>query len=128
MTKSFLNDATRPVLPNGFIETRFGSLKRACDLGVKEGWGCPLSEIKRIEAYWELIDGDATAHGFVMELQDGRRAYLDYSMVFDPTITEHAEMVPMERERYPQLSGFVPGWSTNVDDLNRRLPAGVRVN
>ena len=128
MTKPFLDDATQAAFPNGFIETRFGSLRSACDLGVKEGWGWPLSEIKRVEAYWELIDGNATAHGFVLELQDGRRAYLDYSIIFDPTITEHAEMVPMEQERYPQLSGSVPYWSTNVDDLNRRLPAGVRVN
>jgi hypothetical protein len=40
-------------------------------------------------------------------------------------------MVPMGRERYPELRGAVPGWSTNVDalnDLNKRLPAGVLVN
>ena len=128
MTKLFLDDTTTATLGNGFIETRFGSLTRACELGTKEGWGCPLSGIKRVEAYWELIDGDATAHGFVIELQDGRRAYLDYSISFDGPVIEHAEIVPMERERYPELRGSVPGWSTDVDDLNRRLPSGVRVN
>lgn len=128
MTKPLLDDATTATIGNGWIETRFQSLMNACDLGVEEGWGCPLSGIKRVEAFWELIDGDATAHGFVVELQDGRRAYLDYAMSFEHTVIEHGEMVPMGRERYPELRGSVPGWSNDVDDLNKRLPAGVLVN
>lgn len=128
MTKPFLNDATEAVIENGWVETRFRSLVNVCDLGVKEGWGCPLSEIKRVEAAWGLVDGDATAHGFVVELQDGRRAYLAYSMYFENTFIEHGEMVPMALERYPELRGIVLGWSTDVSDLNKRLPAGVLPN
>src|SRR5258708_21466691 len=79
-----------------------GSLAAACEIGVDEGWGRPLSDIKRVEALWELNDGDASAYGFVVELHDGRRAYLSYCWHYDDgELVEHGEMLPMRRERLP---------------------------
>jgi hypothetical protein len=104
---------------------RFQSLTDACDLGVEEGWGFDLSEIKRVEARWELIDGDAIAHGFVVERHDGQRAYLSYCWhCEDGEPIEHGELVPMGAELFPQLSGM-PHWTRDVNDLNARLRSQV---
>lgn len=58
------------------------SLARVCELGIEEGWDCRFSDIGRVETLWELIDDEATAHGFVVMLHDGRRVYLEYSSYY----------------------------------------------
>jgi hypothetical protein len=79
------DDLTRALgsFRNAWPECRFDSLKSACELGVEEGRGFPLSDIKRVEAMAELLDGHGIACDYVVELWNGQRAYLNYYNHFD---------------------------------------------
>ena len=71
-------------------------------------------DIKRVEAMWEMIDGDATSYGFVVELRDGRRAYFEYDNYSEDEFVEHVRMQPMGAERFPRLDGPIPIGTTTL--------------
>jgi hypothetical protein len=93
----------------------------ALELGAEEGWDFRLGDIKRVEAMWGMLDGDATSYGFVVELRDGRRAYFDYDNYSEDEFVEHVSMQPMGAERLPRLDGSTPYWDDDLGELNRRL-------
>jgi hypothetical protein len=120
------NASLSAAVRNGWMDMRFMSLSKACALGVVRGWRLPLENIRRVEALWEEIDGDSTAHGFVLELHNGSRVYVDYCCCHvRGDFVEHGETLPMGQERYPQFRGTVHRWSSDVEDLNKRLPAAI---
>ena len=60
------------------LPPRLRSLLRALELAEAEGWGFGPVDVAQVEAYWEMLEDDSTAHGFVLTLHKGRRLYLQY--------------------------------------------------
>ncbi len=97
---------------------------RAVELAAEDDRGFALMDVRHVEATWEIVDGDASAYGFVLALHDGhnsRRLYLQYVCVFSEDESEELEILPMQDERYPQLEGGGIIWNDEVADLNRFL-------
>jgi hypothetical protein len=108
---------TRKVLPQ-----RLGSLLRALELAPIEGWGFGAPDVARVEAYWELLEDDSTAHGFVLALRDGRRLYLQYIVAYEgDNVDEDVQTLPMHDERYPAIEGGGIVWDDDVEDLTKLL-------
>jgi hypothetical protein len=103
-------------------DAEFDGLQRSLELGLEKGWDFRLADIERVESMWRLLDGDATAYGFVVKLREGRRVYFDYDIhTEDGTLVEHATMQPMGDELHPRLDGTIPGWDDQVGALNRHF-------
>src|SRR5690349_20558134 len=83
-----------------FMTPPLQSLIRAIELAAEERWELALVDIERVEAMWEMLDAFSTAHGFVLALTGGRRAYLQYVSDED---AEEVEILPMGDERFPVL-------------------------
>ena len=98
-----------------FMTPPLQSLIRAVELGAEERWELALIDIERVEAMWEMLDAFSTAHGFVLALNGGRRAYLQY--VSDEE-AEEVEILPMGDERYPVLGSGGFKWTDDVSGLN----------
>lgn len=101
-----------------FMTPPLRSLVRAIELGAEERWDLTLTDVRRVEAMWEMIDAFSTSHGFVLTLTEGRRAYLQY--VSDEDV-EEVEILPMGNERFPFLGSGGFSWTDEVGDLNRFL-------
>jgi hypothetical protein len=101
-----------------FMTPSLQSLIRAVELGAEERWELALIDIERVEAVWETIDAFSIAHGFVLALNGGRRAYLQY--VSDEE-AEDVEILPMGDERFPTLGSGGFKWTDAVGDMNRFL-------
>lgn len=103
----------------------FRSLLRALDLAPIYGLGLDRLDVERVEALWEMLEDDSTAHGFVLARRDGQRCYLQYIAAHDgDEVTEDVLTLPMNEERYPRFNnngGIV--WDDEVNDLNRLLAA-----
>jgi len=93
----------------------------ALELVAEEGWDFQLGDIKRVEAMWGMIDGDATSYGFVVELRDSRRVYFDYDNYSEDEFVERVRVRPMGTERYPRIDEATPEWDDDLGELNRRL-------
>jgi hypothetical protein len=95
------------------------------ELAAIEELGLNRLDVARVEAVWQMLDDDSTAHGFVLARRDGRRCYLQYIAVYDgDDTTEEVLTLPMNDERYPRFNsngGIV--WDDEVDDLNRLIAA-----
>jgi hypothetical protein len=114
--------ATRLFLANP-LPPRLTSLLRALELAPIHGLGVDRLDVERVEALWEMLEVDSTAHGFVLARRDGRRCYLQYIAAYDEDdVTEDVLTLPMGGERYPRFnsSGGVV-WDDEVEDLNRLL-------
>ena len=119
------------VLQNSATSVAANSLRRALAISIEFDWSFDLDKVERVEALWELLDGDATSHGFVLRLRDGRRCYLQYVMApgfaeddetgTEEEVVEDIEMLPMRDERHPHLRGGGIRWNDEVDELNRSL-------
>ncbi len=124
MDKTRVSEATPNALP-GLVRAVEDMDRRylvlALELGAEEGWDFELADIKRVEAMWGMLDGDATSFGFVVELRDGRRVYFDYDNYSEDGFVERVTMQPMGAERYPRLDGTIPDWDDDLGELNRRL-------
>jgi hypothetical protein len=81
--------------------------------------GFHRSDITRVEATWEWLDADTTAHGFVFALSDGRRVYVRRVASFPDETDDDVRVLPIEDERYPLLEGVDFSWSEDVADMNR---------
>lgn len=103
----------------------FRSLLRALHLAPVHGLGLDRLDVERVEALWEMLEDDSTAHGFVLARRDGRRCYLQYIAAYDEDdVTEDVLALPMGDELYPRFNsndGIV--WDDEVEDLNRLLSA-----
>jgi len=98
------------------------ALLDAVTFASKEGYGFDLVDVARVEAFWEMLDDVADAHGFVLSLRDGRRLYLQLvSARDDDEPIDELEMLPMDDERYPQIEGGGIGWCDEVGEINRLL-------
>ena len=107
---------SRPLSPS------LQSLLRALELAPMYGLGFDRIDVARVEAQWEMLEDDSTAHGFVLALRDGRRCYLQYIAAYDQgDVIEDIETLPMCDERYPSLSGGGIVCDDRVGDLNRVL-------
>jgi hypothetical protein len=97
------------------------SLLRALDLAPIYGLGLGRLDVARVEASWEMLEDDSTAHGFVLTLRDGRRCYLQYIAAYQgDDVDEEVQTLPMEDERYPRFNsagGIV--WDDDTEDLTR---------
>ncbi len=101
---------------------RLRSLLRARELAATEGWGFVAPDVARVESYWELLEDDSVAHGFVLALRDGRRLYLQYIAAYEGNdVDEDVQTLPMHEERYPLLEGGDMVWDDDVEDLTRLL-------
>jgi len=104
------------------VQTRLRSLARACEMGVAEEWDCRLSDIRCVESLWEVIDDDAVAHGFVVQMHDERRVYLEYCSHYeDGELIERVEKVAMGSEQFPTRKYGNPDWEDDLHELNQRL-------
>lgn len=81
-----------------------------------------LSDVGRVEAYWEILDCFSSSHGFVIQLRHGHRLYLE-RLIFpgdDDEPVETQQVRHMSGERYPQFeSPSHIDWIDDVRDLNR---------
>lgn len=81
--------------------------------------GFALMDVGGVESFWEIIDTDSTAHGFVLRLRTGRRVYLQYILDQSrPEPADEVQILPMRRERYPHLRGGSIDWNDDADALN----------
>jgi len=105
------------------VGPRLRSLLRGLDLASIMGLGFGSLDLARVEASWEMLDDESTAHGFVLLLRDGRRRYLQYIAAYQGDDTEEDVLtLPMADERYPRFnSGGGIAWEDDVDELNRLL-------
>ena len=88
----------------------------------KAGYGFDLVNVASVEAFWQMLDEVADAHGFVLSLRDGQRLYLQLvSARDDDEPIDDLEMLPMDDERYPQIDGGGIAWSDDVGEINRLL-------
>jgi hypothetical protein len=99
------------------------SLMRGLDMAEDDGRGFGLLDVERAEAVWELLEGDSTAHGFVLVLRGGRRVYLQYVASYsDGEMDEEITTLSMGGdERYPPIQGGGIVWTDAVDRLNGLL-------
>ncbi len=95
-------------------------LRRALEIAEQDGMGISRQDVQRVEAMWSLESGDWVALGFVLSLQDGRRAYLDYHYNFAED-EEEVDVQPMGGERYPTIKSGGLEWTDDVAELNRLL-------
>ena len=101
---------------------RLRSLLRALELAAADGWGYGAPDVGRVEAYWELLDDDSIAHGFVLALRDGRRLYLQYVAAYEgDDVEEDVQTLPMRDERYPPIEGGGIAWDDGAGDLTALL-------
>jgi hypothetical protein len=104
------------------IPTELAALMDAVESAGEEGSGFDLLDIERVEAFWQMLDAFATAHGFVLSLRGGSRVYLQYITASDDDKpVEEIEVLPMSGERYPDLRGGGIVWIDEVEELNRFL-------
>jgi hypothetical protein len=104
------------------LPPRLRSLLRALELADVEGWGFGPADVARVEAYWEMLEDDSTAHGFVLTLREGRRLYLQYIAGYEgDDADEDVQTLPMDGERYPPIEGGSIGWNDDAEDLTRLL-------
>jgi hypothetical protein len=74
-------------------------------------------DVKRVEAMWEMGDASAQARGFVLALNGGRRVYLQYVRAeLEGDVQEDLQILPMAKERYPQLSGGGIIWNDQIGE------------
>jgi hypothetical protein len=104
-----------------FDNMDFRYLNLALEVGADKGWDFQLADIRRVEAMWRLLDGDATSYGFIVELRDGRRVYFDYDNYDQDGIVEHVTLQPMGDESYPKRDSSFPDWERASAPLNRRF-------
>ncbi|WP_428667591.1 hypothetical protein [Reyranella sp.] len=95
-------------------------LRRALEIAEQDGFGLNRADMQRVEAMWSIESGDWIALGFVLALQDGRRAYLDYHYDFAED-EEEVDVQPMGGERRPAIKSGGIEWSDEVGELNRLL-------
>lgn len=83
--------------------------------------GVASRNIEAVEAWWVQNDADATSAGFVVQLLDARRAYLQ--MVDDHEAGEDELDVEVDILGEDQAipAGVPSGWSTDVAALNAWL-------
>ncbi|MBS0219628.1 MAG: hypothetical protein JSR91_02695 [Proteobacteria bacterium] len=107
----------------------FFSRSLALAAGRADGFG--RSDMKRVEAVWELSDdGDWTSCGYVVALRDGRRIYMQYHFGErlredddGADLIERVELMPLEDDGYPQLPGIGIEWDDDLDHINEHLAA-----
>lgn len=98
------------------------ALLDAVALASEAKYGFDLLDVERVEAFWEMLDVVADAHGFVLALRDSRRLYLQLVSAHDDhEPIDDLEMLPMSDERYPQIQGGDIVWSDEVAEINRFL-------
>lgn len=101
-------------------ELKPGALSRA-DLGVKP------ADIAEVEAFWLCVELDCSAAGFLLQLQDGSRTYLDVWIEWMGDDGNNAAKVDIEfvtlaaGQRYPAFPSHadpIGGWIDEVQPLN----------
>ncbi len=73
--------------------------------------GFELDDVARVEEAWEIADLNLMSHGYIVDLVDGHRIYLEYTEdSLGAAIEETIEVVPLEpgMER-PDLAGNAGG-------------------
>jgi hypothetical protein len=109
-------------LTANILPARLRSLLRALELAATEGWGFGPRDVARVEAYWEMLEDDSIAHGFVLTLRAGRRIYLQYIAAYEgDDVDEDVQTLPMRDERYPLIDGGGICWEGDTEDLTRLL-------
>jgi hypothetical protein len=105
--------------------------RRALALAADLPDGFGLADVEGIKAHWAFVDMDFAIYGYVVELRDGRRAYLQFT-ADDTTPPEHAEGVVIEPLASDAMrpaihaQNVLIGWNEKVDHLNaclRETPA-----
>jgi hypothetical protein len=110
------------LLTTNALPARLRSLLRALKLAVIEGWGFGPLDVARVEAYWEMLEDDSIAHGFVLTLREGRRLYLQYIAAYEgDDVDEDVQTLQMDKERYPPIEGGGIVWEDDAEDLTRLL-------
>jgi hypothetical protein len=113
------DEPRQPVLASPELQ-EVTCFRRALEIAEQDGLGVSRVDLQRIESMWSIDDGDRTSMGFVLALQDGRRAYLEYLFDFADDEDE-IDLQPMNDERYPALEGGGVEWTDDVGELNRLL-------
>lgn len=94
------------------------------DLGTKP------KDIAHAEAFWCAAGDDSYAAGFVLQLCDGRRAYVDVWIEHEAGGAPDALKVDIEFEglptgqkypRFPSASDPIGGWRHDIGPLNARV-------
>jgi hypothetical protein len=114
--------------------------RRALELAADLPDGFGLADVEGIKAYWAFVDMEFASYGYVVELRDGRRAYLQITAddttppehEEDDTTPEHHEGVVIEPLAADAMrpamhaQNVLIGWNEEVDHLNaclRETPA-----
>jgi len=112
------------------LPTELTALLEAIEWAEERGAFAP-TDVERVEAFWELLEDDADAHGFILVLRDGRRVYLDFFMMHHATVTQgdaeggdedsddRLNIIWLDGDERPQLCGG--RWIDDVTALNTFL-------
>jgi hypothetical protein len=104
------------------LPARLRSLLRALELAATEEWGFGPRDVARVEAYWEMLEDNSIAHGFVLTLRTDQRVYLQYIAAYEgDDVDEDVQTLPMRDERYPPIGGGGIAWEDDTDDITRLL-------
>ncbi|HEY6983697.1 hypothetical protein [Reyranella sp.] len=104
-------------------------LSQALDALGRAGLGVAPADVVEVEAFWQGGQWGSCAGGFVLRLQDARRAYLDVWIEesedgkIPPKVD--IEFAPLAagqaRPCFPSAADPIGGWSTEVAPLNAFL-------
>lgn len=92
----------------------------------RESHGFARGDIARIQRYWCFSDFHSSAAGFVMELSDGRRAYveLQHTHAYEQVEDFRIDVVPLDGAENPPMPSrpLEPRvWSDDAAHLDRVL-------
>jgi hypothetical protein len=99
--------------------------RRALELAADLPDGFGHADVEGIKAHWAFVDMDFAIYGYVVELRDGWRAYLQIAA--DDTTPEHEEGVVIEPLAADAMRPAIHaqnvaiGWNEKVDHLNACL-------
>lgn len=104
-------------------------LNQALDALGRAAFDAKPADVVEVEAFWQGGQWDSRAGGFVLRLQDGRRAYLDV-WIEDSGDGKMPAKVDIEfaplaagqaYPRFPSAADPIGGWSKEVAPLNAFL-------
>ncbi len=102
-------------------------LGHALDVLYGDIHGFDRADIERIECFWILSEPDRSAAGFVVQLGDGRRAYIDFlhwhAFEQDEDFRIEVAFLPddMVHPALPAMRQPPDGWSFDTAHLNKVL-------
>ena len=81
-----------------------------------------LGDLKYVESAWQIVDGDLKSFGWVVAMVDGRRLYLEYTIVdTEDEGPEDLNITSLPEGPYPKLDNKAWRHWYKPDHINERL-------